>query len=416
VHHSTRFTLTLVTFAALCRGEAYAPPAQGPPPAPAGVLLREISVSLVTARLKSTVEQKLVEMNASLRLRTDARAKVSLQNVQVWAPRMTQTLFTDRPNHRYVEIPYMIEFKVSDIQWAKSVTTIERPCTAPDSPPGCVETATVVNWGDYPFSRKLTMSVYANAFCNGWELGSGHIQIAAAPERPYLDPDPGFLEAFVNFFLNGHLVEFVNSKLRQALVTPGGFSQTLAESKCDTLQRFTGDANSLADDNIQWSEPSGFQPPHTTPRLTVRPTRVKRLQARAFDITSGGSSVLYYPVESPGLDFWAGFTHWYVQLPSMTENQEILLAEPALAVIPRLPGPTSLVVIASTVHSHTTDGNFALFTAPNYGHGTRKIVINKTYFQTSRNTLKPTKMIVQGYEVTFEVFNPFPDTVLGFTF
>lgn len=246
------------------------------------------------------------------------------------------------------------------------------------------------------------MAVDVNNFCTGWEFGSGNIQIVAAPQTPTLDEDPGWTEAIVNFFLNGHLVPYVNSKVRNALTTPGGVSQTLP-AKCNSLQPFKGDPDTRSDDSFQWTEPR-FQFPNVTLSLTVRPTYVKRLQARTLQ-----GAVLYDPTEAPGLEFWAGFAKWYVHLPPMMEGQTVALAAPAIEAVPKLPGSTNLVVIANTFHSHVTESTFRTFTrTANYGNGTQKVTIYKTYFEPPRPPFspKPRKVNVAAYEVTFDVVAP----------
>lgn len=51
-------------------------------------------------------------------------------------------------------------------------------------------------------------------------------------------------------------------------------------------------------------------------------------------------------VESPLLNFWAGFGLWPYHLPPMVEDQEAALPGPALGVYPALKNGVSLVVIA----------------------------------------------------------------------
>lgn len=402
---TTRYLLTLFAFAAL--SNAQVSPAQGPSAPSANAVIRDIPVQgVVTALLKTVTEQSLADINTTLAARTDARARVSLKKINVWAPGMTQTQFTDRPNHRLVRVPYILEFKVDNIQWAGGTYN----CNVPNPPPGCPAIDGQINWHNYPWSRTVTMSVDVNNFCDGWELGSGHIRIEADPDPPYIDPDPGITEAIVNFFLNGHLVPFVNSKLQQGLKTPGRFSQTLTLTKCNTLQAFAGDPNSLADDAIQWSEP-GFAFPNLLPGVTVRATHVKRLQARDLY-----NNILYNPVETPSLDFWAGFGHQYLQLPPMTEGQVVALTSPAISVVPRLAGSMSLVVIASTINGYTTESNFRVFPGTTYGAGTQTVTVFKTYTRPPSFPLfpKPTIVKVPAYEITFEVASPNTGTIFAF--
>ncbi len=387
MNHITRSTLSLFAFAAISFGEGYVSPAQGPPLPAAGVVTREIPVSIITSMLKTTVNQKLADLNTSLAAKTDTRAKLSLASVTASSPWPSQTEFTDRPNHRYAKILFNVEISVHDIEF--SVAS---------------------HWVSYPWNRTIYMDVQVNNFCNGWQTGSGQIQITAQPQTPYLDPDPGITESIVDFFLNGYLVDYVNAQIRPAISTPGAFSQTLGAT-CNTLQAFSGDPNTHDDDAIRWTEPLGIHIPNTRPAVTVRPTRIKRLVAHTLE----NNSVLYDLVENPVLEFWAGFSYWSVQLPPMTEGQEIVLSETAKEVIPRLPGSTSLVVIANTVQKSASDSNYVVFnSSQNYGDGAHGLQVYKTYWTKPRPpAVKPMKATVAGYEVTFEVVNPSAGTIGG---
>lgn len=399
----TRCAIGLFAFTMLSSGQGF-PPAQGPPAPSTSAPFFELGIQgMLTPALKDTIAQQLAEMNATLAARTDYRAKVSLEKVLVWAPGLTQTAFTDRPNHRYVSVPYRLEFKIYDIQWADTKVN----CNVPNPPLGCPKIHGQIDWDTYPWDRTVSVSVEAKNFCLGWESGTGHIQIVAEPQQPYLDPDTHFTEDFVNFILGGQLVPFINSKLKQALVKPGGFSQILSLTKCNTLQAFPGDPNTLSDDSIRWSEPeTSF--PSRTPGVTVRPTRVKRLKARRLE---GG--ILYDALEAPAFEFWSGFRRWFIDLPPMMEEQEVALAAPAIEVSPRLTSSMSLVVVANTFHKHITESNFRVFSKiSNYGHGTQKLVISKSYWRTGVPPLnKPVRYTVPAYEVTFEVHDPLPGSI-----
>jgi hypothetical protein len=379
----TYLTIVFVAFVVILNGESYPSPAQGPPIASGSNIQSYPIAGGLTYLLKGAVEQKLVQVNASLAARTDVRAKVTLAPLVVSSPILKDTQYTDRPNHRYVWVYHRLEVKISDIQF----------------------NAPVLGWTGYPWNRKVSVSVDVNCFCDGWEMGQGKIKIVADPEPPYLDPDPSFSEAAVNFFLGSWLVPFINGKITESLTAPGGFSQTLGLTKCNSLAAFTGDPSTRDDDGLHWNEPPLLQP-YPGPAITVRPTRIKRLQAHRLD-----GRVLYNQSESPVLDIWAGFGRWYYdELPSMVEGQEVLLPAPGIQVSPHPASGASLVVIANTTHFYEaiSDSAFRTFSpALNYGNGTQTVVVSKTYWLPPESShSKPLKVIVPAYEITFEVNSP----------
>ncbi|MBC7925673.1 MAG: hypothetical protein H7039_08455 [Bryobacteraceae bacterium] len=376
--HISSCSLTFFAFTALTYAQVS--PAQGPvAPAPNSVIQQLSVEGFLTLMVRGSIEQQITDMNATLAAGDSQRARLSLEQVSVWSPWLTQTQHTVRPNDRYVKVPYIVELKVSNIEWKQGS-----------------------KWLSYPWSRKISMAIDVNNFCTGWQWGGGNIKIVAEPQRPYLDPDPGWTEGIVNFFLNGHLVPYVNTKMQAALTTPGGVSQTLP-ARCNSLQAFAGDPNTRSDDAVQWTTPRFRVPPVTIP-LTVRPTHIKRLKARTL-----AGNVLYQAVEAPGFEFWAGYGTWFVQLPPMIEDQTVALAAPAIEAVPKPNGSTALVVIASTIHQ-ATESNFHTFTsATNFGNGTQKVTIYKTYFEPPKPPYspKPRKHTVAAYEVTFDIVAPY---------
>src|SRR5687767_4441445 len=135
--------------------------------------------------------------------------------------------------------------------------------------------------------------------------------------------------------------------------------------------------------------------------LTVRPIRIKRLAAR-----DNLNTVLYNPVESPVLEFWADFGFSAYSAPPMIEGQEVHLSGMPAISIPRPPSSSLLVVIASLTYlGHgLEDNDFQLFSsATNFGAGTQTLVINKIYSKPGQGGAKPTWFPAPGYEITFEI-------------
>lgn len=396
----TNLTIGVLVFAALLRGESYVSPAQGPPvasPTNANtILVREY----ITDPLKNSLDQKLAQINATLAARTDARAKVRLLNVKVYSPLLLPTQFTDRPNQRFVWVQYMLKFEIYDIQYDG------RLCN-PGPLQNCLPGQIV--WSNYPFTRKVSMAVDVRTFCDGWENGEGKIKIVADPNPPALE-SISYAEAAVNFFLGGTLVPLVNAQISNVLTQPGPVSQTLPGTRCVSLGSSYGDPNTYDDDLILWNLPGSRPAPFSLP-ITVRVVSVKRLSAHRPD-----GQILYDTIESPTLDFWAGFGRGNYQLPPLAEGQEVLLAEPPIQVFPQ-PNGAHLVVLANIWLPNKLDGDFTLLPrTERYGNGIRKLTISKTYWTPPAPPLnKPTKFIVPAYEVTFDVNAPvLPPVVVPF--
>jgi hypothetical protein len=85
-----------VGFVVILNGESYPSPAQGPPLASGSSIKGYPVDGGLTHLLRGAVEQKLVDINAVLAARPDARAKVSLARLVVSSPILRETKYTDR--------------------------------------------------------------------------------------------------------------------------------------------------------------------------------------------------------------------------------------------------------------------------------------------------------------------------------
>jgi hypothetical protein len=278
--------------------------------------------------MRQEILKKIDEINARLAEPGDFHAKVSLAGITAYKPIQWQTQYPDRPNHRYVGVDHIVNLRLSSISY-KGIP--------------------------YPWGRSISISVELKVFCNGWEFGNGKLALRGGSDPPYLDPDPSFSEEAVNAILGGWLVDFVNAKIRQALGSGGILSAPLP-GECVSLGARWGSPETLGYDLILYNAPvtrPGVPPgaEYRMPPMTVRPVRAKRLTAHKH-----GGGAVYEQVETPFLEFWAGFGHWSYQLPPMVEGQEVVLAAPAITFVPRPTNSTSLVVIANTVQNSGNSG------------------------------------------------------------
>jgi hypothetical protein len=368
--------IALLSFSALLTAQ---PPAQGPPLASANAA--SWPVFSFNNLVKAQVDTTVTSINSAIAARGDVHATI-VPSVLSYSPLPQQTQYPDQPNSRYYSIPYILNFKVQNIEYKKGI------------------------WLPYPWSRNISISMNLNISCNAWQTGNGTLTIVTAGQPPYLDPEHDTTEEIVDQFLGGWLIKYVDSQIMQGV--SGVVSTSLNFGSCVSLGAVHPDPNTTAFDAILWDKPTGT---HHQSILTafnsvaVRPLSIKRLPAHAF-----GGGVLYQDVETPQLEFWADFGTWDYQLPQMVEGQEVTLSTaPNIAVPVPAPG-NPLVIIASTAQTNgARDSAYETFSKEtNFGSGIQTIIVNKVYWQPPQPplTTKPTKFLVPGYQITFQVTGP----------
>ncbi|MBM3786479.1 MAG: hypothetical protein FJW30_19135 [Acidobacteria bacterium] len=354
------------------------PPALGPPAASIANGTKIPVLWFMTEPLRSELFVKINELNNELKAKEEidkvrAYATASVSTNGIWT---SATALPGEPNHRFVNVPHHITITISGIAEKKAGL-----------------------WVPYPWNRTVIVNTDMMAFCRGWETGTGQVTIESNSQTPYLDADPSFSEQFVNFFLNHSLTAKVDAKVRAALRNVQIESTASGvPSECNALTYDSGVAGP-DDDKIVWQKLL----PYTSllsPSFSVKPVKIKRLAARNLN---GG--VLYDAVETPLVDFWAGYTRTSFQVNSMTEGQEISLAATP-AITTRIPnGASVLLTVASMNYSGNglEDNAFRTFNgAANFGIGTQTIILKKVY-TTITPGQKPVKWYVPAYEITFTV-------------
>lgn len=378
-----------------------APPPIGPSDPVAPVKELPIHLLITNARdengknvgVRGQVDAAIAATNANMAQQTSIRAKINVESFTAYGPNMSATTFTDRPNQRFVAIPYMVGYKVYDVQ--KNVGG---------------------QWVPTSVTRKISHSITMQMFCDKWETGKGSLKLVSKIDRPYMDPNQGgTLEQVINFFLNGHLTDFIDGQVRQQLKAIPIANGTLTlPLNCNTLGRDHGDIATPTDDLILYSD-------HQLPgkltsvigatainQTTVKLVSLKRLVAH--DLQGG---VLYQPSEAPALEVYANFQHLHLPLAPILEGQQIALNAPPLI----LSGPGNaqpLVLIANiiqnvAINTVPTDTRWALFDKNmNFGNGTRTIRIPKFYtVQANPQTgTKPYRVAVDAYELTVQITAP----------
>ncbi len=397
-HRTPAAGTTSPTSAASAQG---APPPIGPPDPVAPVKELPIHLLITNARdengnnvgVRGQVDAAIAATNANMAQQTSVRAKINVESFTAYGPNMSATTFTDRPNQRFVAIPYMVGYKVYDVK--KNVGG---------------------QWVSTSVTRKISHSITIQMFCNKWETGKGSLKLVTKIDRPYMDPNQGgTLEQVINFFLNGHLTDFINGQVRQQLKAIPIANGTLTlPLNCNTLGRDHGDIVTPTDDLIVYSD-------HQLPgklsatigatalnQTTVKLVSLKRLVAH--DLHGG---VLYQPSEAPALEVYANFQHLHLPLAPILEGQQIALNAPPLT-LSGLGNTQPLVLIANiiqnvAINTVPTDTRWALFEkSMNFGNGTRTIRIPKFYtVQANPQTgAKPYRVPVDAYELTVQITAP----------
>lgn len=375
-----------------------APPAIGPPAPVAPV--KELPIDLMITNLKDAtgknigvrgqVDTAIAAVNANAAQQTSVRAKIRVDSFTIYGAGMSATTYTDRPNQRFVNIPYMVGYKVYDVQ--KKVAG---------------------SWVATSVTRTLSQSISIQMFCDRWETGKGSLKLVTKIARPYMEPNQGIFEQVVDFFVNGHLTDFVDSQVRQQLnAIPIKNGSTNLPFACNTLSADKIDVATTKDDIIVYSDhlAPGSAVTGTTAlnQISVKLVGLRRLVAHDLH-----GAVLYQPSEAPALEFYANSQHFYLPLSPIQEGQQILLNAQPLRMNP--PGNNEpLVLVANiiqnvAVNTQPTDSAFlVLGKTMNYGNGTQTIRIPKFYIvQANPKTgAKPYKVPIAAYELTIQITGP----------
>lgn len=360
------------------------PPALGPPPPDEP--FRHFGTFILIDKVKEAVKETVDGLNAKIESDKDSthiEAHVSF-DITTFKPRMSTSQFSDRPNENVVRISFIVSYDVTGIKYR----------------------------GIPYFDRKMGQSIDADVSCNNWFTDQGRLLMAAHVDKPHLE-GPSFGEEALNIFVNHTLTDRVDSELRKRL--PEGFSrfQNLEEnedpdwSKCNCLSVTPGTAPTYRDGDINYRKTRVRLPIPTASDGSVTFQSIKRLPARS------PSGVLYDDVEDIQLALYVNHTLRTVQLQGMREGDERSLAVDPVG----LPREILLVLICNVeqLSSSHKDTGFRVFTEEtNFGYGTQKIVVKKTYWDPPQrlpdgSLTKPTEVHVDGYEITALIKAPQPD-------
>lgn len=362
-------------------------PPLGPPSATQPV--NDIGINfLITNQMRSQIDQIVAQANANADQQTSVRAKIKVESFKTFGAGLSATQFTDRPNHRFVRIPYIVGYKVYDVK--KKVGGAWIPTTV---------------------TRTLSQSIGIHLFCDKWENGNGTIKLQTDIQPLYLEDSQGTAEQVVDFFLNGHLTQFIDGLVRQQIkqipITNGS---TNLPFRCRSLTANQHQTTDPVDDTVDFNQPNPIQPINQTAlnQVSIKFVSLKRLPAKNLS-----GQTLYKSVETPALEIYANFKNGFTILPAIQEGQTIPLNIPTFS----MSTPTAdqfLLILANIIQEQAigtqpTDSAFRTFTkANNFGNGTQTLVIKKSFWMPPKPPLqpKPLEILVDGYELTFQINAP----------
>lgn len=368
------------------------PPPIGPPDPVAPV--KELPIHLLITNLRDAqgnnigvrgqIDRVVALVNANMAQQTSVRAKLIVESFTVFGPSMSATTFMDRPNHRFVRIPYMVGYKIYDVQ--KKVAG---------------------SWVSTGVTRNLSQSINIHTFCDRWETGKGSLMLTTKIDRPFIESNQGIAEQIVDFFLNGYLTDYIDGVVRQQIASiPLSIISINLNLDCNALGRDAGAANHPNDDLVLYSYGQSILPglkgqTVLGQQLSLTLQSIKRLPARDLS-----GQPLYAASEAPVLDVFANQHSARIQLPTLMEGQQVPVN--AAPIVVPMTGLTSLNVLMNIQIPNLAPSDSAsrvYGSNVNFGNGTQTIKVPKSYVIKAdpKTGAKPQQILVDAYEVTFRI-------------
>lgn len=336
--------------------------------------------------VRGQVDRVVGLVNANMAQQQNVRAKLKVESFSVFGPNMSATTYTDRPNHRFVHIPYMVMFKIYDVQVKAGG-----------------------RWTSTSVTRTLSQSIGVHIFCDRWETGKGSLKLVTAIDRPYMEPNQGLAEQVVDFFLNGYLTDSIDSIVRKQLASIPLTNATVGLGlDCNALGRDKGAPDNPKDDVIQYSYRQsglpGFKGDTILGQLSLTLQSIKRLAARDLQ-----GRPLYAVSETPRLEVYANQFLTAAQLPAMQEGQQVSIAAPSISMpATGLPSVSVLINLRQANGIQVDSATYVYGKDVNYGNGAKTVRIRKSYWTQANPTTgaKPQQVFVDAYELAYVIQGP----------
>ncbi|HEV8370580.1 MAG TPA: hypothetical protein VGQ39_21710 [Pyrinomonadaceae bacterium] len=350
--------LTLSCFFAIPSVAQQAPPPLGPPTYRSEKV--QLGVGLLSGFVKAKVAEIVTDENKKLSQQRK-RARVEALPLKVFSPMRVATLHTNRPNQFYVKLPMIISVRV------------KIPLTS---------------------DRTISIPFALNLSCEGWQTGSGTVQIVGQTGPPSIEGGNIIEEVLM-------VKDLIDNRIRSDLTLPGAIRFSLPNSSCVTIgasrSQSVGDPFAF----IAYDPPSRFGPivDRATQTVTVTFKKLKRLRAR------NKGAILYQASENILLETYANFVLNQSAPLTMREDDEVSLTLPPAVV--KAPGDL-LVIIANIQQQPTSTPEDSAFVAStrsaNFSPGIHTLQIRKTYSEPpGPGHTHPVLKRVPAYELTYEV-------------
>lgn len=342
------------------------PPPQGPaPPSPNA---NGIETAWYTGILGSQVNQAVAAKNQKL---SGIEKLGSLTwSADTISPYTVPTLYNDRPNEFYVDIPYNLAYKYTIL--GQSVT--------------------------------ISQSADIQVFCEGWQTGAGVLTVNAVLQMPFFDTDQFSVIADA-LQLPSLVASQVQSELQS--ITWGTFPIPAGQA-CSSLgvtRAAPSQQNSVLFDTPQPTRPV---PPVVTQATTM--------SVRVLKVTRMANGGEYQALETPRLSLWAFYSNLQLDLPPMVEGQTYTPTTNAV-VQTRVPSANGeLVLIAAMTYDGLgqEDCTYAVFGySANFGSGTQNLITPKSWAELIPNSTRPIWVYANGYQLTLQISLPGLPTLPG---
>jgi hypothetical protein len=363
----TSLVLAVVAVHLIFSGSAFsqqAPPPLGPPTYRSEKT--QLGVGLLSGFVKTKVAEIVTDANKKISQQTK-RVTVEAMPLKVFSPRRVATLHTNRPNQFYVKLPMIISVRV------KIPITTDRIISI-------------------PFALNLS--------CEGWQTGSGTVQIVGQTGPPSIEGGNIIEEVLM-------VKDLIDNRIRSELTLPGAIRFSLPNSSCVTIgasrSQSVGDPFAF----IAYDAAPRFRPilDRVTQPVTVTFKKLKRLRAR------NNGAILYQASENILLETYANFVLNQSAPLTMREDDEVALTLPPAVV--KAPGDL-LVIIANIRQQPTSTPEDSAFVAStrsaNFSPGVYRLQITKPVIEPpGPGDTQPRQFRVPAYELTYEVrYTPAP--------
>jgi hypothetical protein len=373
-------------------------PAQGPPAATANA--RQVPVSALTTALMNIIQAAVAAENAALASDPNFHAVITPEPISSF-PYMGQTGNFDQPNQFFADVPYSFLYRVTNVSVRVNGSFVP-----------------------YPEVAIIGQDLDLRATCSGWFTGRGALTYSVVTGQAGYVGDTNFPNPQVGVLLQQIIPNFVNTVVNGKVASyPAGSQAVDSGAACRSLGTLPTVVIFVANQGQSGSQPPDsdplaitFDPPGIVPPIatilnsvTVKVTGIRRLALHGLN-----GLPTYATVETPILDFFAGFTHLHIQLPAMSEGQSFVPTTDNVAttLVPIQSGTLVLLGVMTYEDLTHEDSAFVTFSRNlDFGAGAQTFDTPKQVLTKLAVISKPVTSSGPAYEITVEVTAPPVQTV-----